>query len=86
MDFDWARAIERNSEALKGIVENLFALLGIASGLTLATALAAFTQGSLVPPLAWLACADMAEIEHAIEVAVFASKLWRGAPVEERAR
>jgi sulfite dehydrogenase (quinone) subunit SoeC len=34
-----------------------FALLGIASGLTLATALAAFTQGSLVPPLAWLACA-----------------------------
>ena len=26
---DWARAIERNSEALKGIVEMLFALLGI---------------------------------------------------------
>ena len=25
---DWARAIERNSEALKGIVEALFALLG----------------------------------------------------------
>jgi hypothetical protein len=27
---DWARAIERNSEALKGIVEALFAILGIA--------------------------------------------------------
>jgi hypothetical protein len=27
---DWARAIERNSEALKGIVETLFAMLGIA--------------------------------------------------------
>jgi hypothetical protein len=27
---DWARAIERNSEALKGIVEVLFAMLGIA--------------------------------------------------------
>jgi hypothetical protein len=26
---DWARAIERNSEALKGIVEALFALLGV---------------------------------------------------------
>ena len=26
---DWARAIERNSEALKGIVEALFALLGL---------------------------------------------------------
>ena len=29
MDFDWARAIERNSEALKGIIEVLFALLGL---------------------------------------------------------
>ena len=27
---DWARAIERNSEALKGIVEALFAMLGLA--------------------------------------------------------
>ena len=27
---DWARAIERNSDALKGIVEALFAMLGIA--------------------------------------------------------
>ena len=27
---DWARAIERNSEALKGIVEMLFAMLGLA--------------------------------------------------------
>ena len=27
---DWARAIERNSEALKGIVEVLFAMLGLA--------------------------------------------------------
>ena len=27
---DWARAIERNSEALKGIVETLFAMLGLA--------------------------------------------------------
>jgi hypothetical protein len=26
---DWARAIERNSEALKGIVEGLFAMLGL---------------------------------------------------------
>ncbi len=29
--FDWARAIERNSEALKGIVATLFAMLGEAS-------------------------------------------------------
>ncbi len=28
MDFDWARAIERNSEALNGIVAALFAMLG----------------------------------------------------------
>jgi hypothetical protein len=27
---DWAKAIERNSEALKGIVETLFAMLGLA--------------------------------------------------------
>jgi len=27
---DWARAIERNSEALKGIVEALFTMLGLA--------------------------------------------------------
>jgi hypothetical protein len=27
---DWARAIERNSEALKGIIEELFAMLGLA--------------------------------------------------------
>jgi hypothetical protein len=27
---DWARAIERNSEALRGIVESLFAMLGLA--------------------------------------------------------
>ena len=27
---DWARAIERNSEALKGIVAALFAMLGLA--------------------------------------------------------
>ena len=30
MDFDWARAIERNSEALNGIVAELFAMLGLA--------------------------------------------------------
>jgi acyl-CoA reductase-like NAD-dependent aldehyde dehydrogenase len=35
---------------------------------------------------AWVACADMAEIEQAIEAATFATKLWRGAPFEERAR
>ena len=35
---------------------------------------------------AWVACADAAEIEHAIEAATFATKLWRGAPFEERAR
>ena len=32
---DWARAIERNSEALKGIVEALFAMLGLAGEVTL---------------------------------------------------
>jgi acyl-CoA reductase-like NAD-dependent aldehyde dehydrogenase len=37
-------------------------------------------------PFAWVACADTAEIERAIEAATFASKLWRGAPFEERAR
>ena len=31
---DWARAIERNSEALKGIVEVLFAMLGLAGEAT----------------------------------------------------
>ena len=31
MDFDWAGAIERNSEALKGIVAALFAMLGLVS-------------------------------------------------------
>ena len=34
MDFDWARAIERNSEALKGIVAELFAMLGLAGEAT----------------------------------------------------
>jgi hypothetical protein len=33
---DWARAIERNSEALKGIVAALFAMLGLAGGATVA--------------------------------------------------
>jgi hypothetical protein len=33
---DWARAIERNSEALKGIVEVLFAMLGLAGTDTVA--------------------------------------------------
>ena len=33
---DWARAIERNSEALKGIVEALFAMLGLAGEVTVA--------------------------------------------------
>jgi acyl-CoA reductase-like NAD-dependent aldehyde dehydrogenase len=37
-------------------------------------------------PFAWVACADSAEIEHAIEAATFATKLWRGAPFDERAR
>ncbi len=37
-------------------------------------------------PIAWVACADAAEIEVAIETAAFAAKLWRGAPFEERAR
>jgi acyl-CoA reductase-like NAD-dependent aldehyde dehydrogenase len=37
-------------------------------------------------PFLWVACADAAEIEHAVEAATFASKLWRGAPFEERAR
>ena len=34
MDFDWARAIERNSEALKGIVDALFAMLGLVGDAT----------------------------------------------------
>ena len=33
---DWARAIERNSEALKGIVEALFAMLRLAGAATVA--------------------------------------------------
>ena len=33
---DWARAIERNSEALKGIVAELFAMLGLAGEATVA--------------------------------------------------
>ena len=33
---DWARAIERNSEALKGIVAALFAMLGISGTATVA--------------------------------------------------
>lgn len=33
---DWARAIERNSEALKAIVEALFTMLGLAGELTVA--------------------------------------------------
>jgi len=37
-------------------------------------------------PFAQVACADAAEIDHAVEVATFAAKLWRGAPFEERAR
>ena len=37
-------------------------------------------------PFAWVACADAAEIEHAVEAAAFAAKLWRGAPFDERAR
>ena len=34
MDFDWPRAIERNSEALNRIVEALFAMLGLAGEVT----------------------------------------------------
>ena len=33
---DWARAIERNSEALKGIIEALFAMLGLVGSATVA--------------------------------------------------
>ena len=36
MDFDWARAIERNSEALNGIVAELFAMLGLVGNATVA--------------------------------------------------
>ena len=42
MDFDWARAIERNSEALKGIVAELFAMLGLVGETTV---------GRIPPPL-----------------------------------
>ena len=38
---DWARAIERNSEALQGIIEALFAMLGLAGDATV----------SRIPPL-----------------------------------
>ena len=31
---DWAKAITRNSEALKGIIEALFAMLGLAGDVT----------------------------------------------------
>jgi succinate-semialdehyde dehydrogenase/glutarate-semialdehyde dehydrogenase len=37
-------------------------------------------------PFAQVACADSAEIEQAVQAAAFASKLWRGAPFEERAQ
>jgi acyl-CoA reductase-like NAD-dependent aldehyde dehydrogenase len=37
-------------------------------------------------PFAQVACADAAEIEQAVDAATFASKLWRGAPFDERAR
>jgi len=37
-------------------------------------------------PFAWVACADEAEIDQAVESASFASKIWRSAPFEERAR
>ena len=33
---DWARAIERNSKALKGIIAELFAMLGLAGEATVA--------------------------------------------------
>jgi hypothetical protein len=37
MDFmNWARAVERNSEALKGVVETLFAMLGLSGVATVA--------------------------------------------------
>ena len=36
MDFDWPRAIKRNSEALKGIVEALFAMLELVGEATVA--------------------------------------------------
>src|SRR5688572_14339015 len=34
-DFDWAKAINSHSEALKGIVEALFAMLGLVGGAAL---------------------------------------------------
>jgi acyl-CoA reductase-like NAD-dependent aldehyde dehydrogenase len=37
-------------------------------------------------PIAWVACADSAEIAQALEAAAFAAKLWRAAPFDERAR
>ena len=42
MEMDWARAIERNSEALNGIVAALFAMLGLAGGANV---------GRIPPPL-----------------------------------
>ncbi len=33
---DWARAIERNSEALRGIIESLFVMLGLSGGVAMA--------------------------------------------------
>lgn len=51
-------------------------------------------RGDLLPcvnpatgePFAHVACADAEEIERAVASASFAAKLWRGAPVDERAR
>lgn len=37
-------------------------------------------------PFAWVAFADAREIDQAVEGAALASKLWRGAPFEERAK
>jgi succinate-semialdehyde dehydrogenase/glutarate-semialdehyde dehydrogenase len=51
-------------------------------------------RGELLPcvnpsngePFAHVACADAAEIDRAVESAAFAARLWRAAPVDERAR
>ncbi len=58
MDFDWARAIERNSEALNGIVAALFAMLGLAGEATVAA-------DSAVPAQCRAARAAAGRIRHA---------------------
>ena len=65
---DWALAIERNSEALKGIVESLFAMLGLAGAAPVARLPRPFTapccacSGPPNPPCAALSSSRRAAL------------------------